>query len=132
MKSPNGEPHHQIEHIQAKLAKLAEILSDISSQMKRVAELRRGGLRALEHATDRPDLDWMPPIAGAAGRHPEPPETPPPIRFETNPGKPRIRYAQYVEFSTLDEVLKFKHLPAIRRQDVANIDWDELERKLAG
>jgi len=131
MKPPNGEPRQQIEHIQAKLAKLAEILSDISSQMKQVAELRRGGLRALERAAEGSDLDWLPPMPGLTGGELEPAEAPP-TRFETSRGKPRIRYAQYVEFSTLDEVLKFKHLPAIKREDVASVDWDELERKLAG
>lgn len=130
MKPPNGDPQHQIEHIQAKLAKLAEILSDISSQMKQVAELRRGGLSALERAANGSDLDWLPPMPNQAGREPEARETPP-ARFEKHKGRPRIRYAQYVEFSTLDEVLKFKHLPAIKKEDVAKVDWDELERKLA-
>jgi hypothetical protein len=130
MKPPKGDPQHQIEHIQAKLAKLAEILSDISSQMKQVAELRRGGLNALERTANGSDLDWLPPMPNLAGGEPEPRETPP-ARFEKQKGRPRIRYAQYVEFSTLDEVLKFKHLPAIKKEDVAKVDWDELERKLA-
>jgi len=131
MKPPNGDPQNQIEHIQAKLAKLAEILSEISSQMKQVADLRRGGLRALERAVDGSALDWLPPMPNLAEGEPDRRETPP-ARFPRDKGRPRIRYAQYVEFSTLDEVLKFKHLPAIKREDVASVDWDELERKLAG
>lgn len=38
----------------------------------------------------------------------------------------------YVELSSIDEYRKFKQLEAIRKEDLAEVDFDELARRLTG
>jgi hypothetical protein len=130
MPMPTGEPTSRMERIQEKLSELAEVLSDISSRMKQIADQRRGGLRAFEEADGMPDgLCW--PILLPGRQHPPEaaaPAVPPPVPA----AEPSIRYAQFVEFSTHEELLKFKELPPIRTEDLAAVDWEDLERRLVG
>ncbi len=54
-----------------------------------------------------------------------------PTRVDPAAGIPRSRYARYVEFMTADELMRFDGLPPIQANDIASIDWGDLERRFA-
>ena len=128
MQAPKGEPTRKIECIQERLTELAEIMTDISSQMKKIADQRRGGLLALEKANANPCAEWLPLLDDRADRARAVSRKP--VSVDPACGVPRFRYAQYVEFTNLREFLKFKDLPAIQSEDIARIDWADLEQRL--
>jgi hypothetical protein len=43
----------------------------------------------------------------------------------------RMSYRDYVELSSIDEYRKFKSLPPIRAEEIADVDLDEILRRLA-
>ncbi len=53
-----------------------------------------------------------------------------PTSVDPECGVPQIRYAQYIEFNSLEEFMKFKDLPTIKEEDLATVDLAELERLL--
>ena len=139
MHSPKEEPINKMENIQKKLSELAEVLGDISSRMKKIADHRRGGLMELEQAShgsqvdllsllgekpDTEDIDEDICIAESVARKP--------VSMDWTCGVPKFRYAQYVEFSSLEEFLKFKNLPVIQADEIAGVDWEDLEKRLVG
>lgn len=130
MQSPKEEPINKMETIQKKLSELAEILGDISSRMKKIADQRRGGLLELEQASRDPNVDLIPllgdrvDLAKKVSRKP--------TSMDLNCGIPKFRYAQYVEFSNLNEFLKFKDLPVIKADEIAGVNWEDLEKRLVG
>ncbi|MBN2492602.1 MAG: hypothetical protein JXQ29_17275, partial [Planctomycetes bacterium] len=116
--------------IQEQLAWLAEVLSDLSSRMKRIADQRRGGLGEFADAGAPGDtLSWS---ALLGDESPPAPAAAPKSRRPAPGGRPTIRYAQFVEFSTHAELVKFATLPPIRAEDIAAVDWEDLERRLLG
>jgi len=130
MHSSKGEPTQKIEIIQEKLSELAEILSDISSDMKKIADQRRGGLLSLEQADYSSSIAMLPLQEDQVDRAKEVSRKP--TSMDPSCGIPRFRYAQYVEFSSLEEFLKFKDMPAIQSEEIADVDWQDLERRLVG
>ena len=140
MHSPKEESINNMENIQKKLSELAEVLGDISSRMKKIADHRRGGLMELEQASqqgsqvdllsllgEKPDTEDINEdicIAESVARKP--------VSMDWTSGVPKFRYAQYVEFSSLEEFLKFKNLPVIQADEIAGVDWEDLEKRLAG
>ena len=130
MHSPKEEPNNKMGTLQKKLSELAEVLGDISSRMKKMADQRRGGLVELEQASCDPHADLLSllgekvDLAKSVSRKP--------TSMDRTCNVPKFRYAQYVEFSNLEEFLKFKDLPVIKADEIAGVDWEDLEKRLVG
>lgn len=119
---------HTLATVRIQLEELAAVLAQVAGCLRYLAEHNRRFLLELERCGSDP-------VAGLAAGMRERLErakaiSRKPTRRVASSGIPPLRYAQYVEFSSLEELLKFKDLPPIRREQIARVNWDELLRRL--
>jgi hypothetical protein len=124
MQPSDRRAEDRADDIQQKLRDLGELLSELSSQMKRVAACHRRGLEHLEEAED-PEILLAP--DGDLGTDADFERRPAPV-FRN--GRFRMNFAQYVEFASAAEVEKFGALAPITPDEIAAVDWDELAGRL--
>lgn len=128
MPSRNDESERRIERIRKKLDLLSSVLNDLASRMKEIAARQESTYDGLDPPGADPTAELLEILRKKAERAKEVSRMP--IRFDESCGVPKFRYAQYVEFRDVQEFLRFRDLPAINRDELEGVDWDDLERRL--
>lgn len=121
----------RLEGIQDQLTKLASVLSDISAEMRKIADQRRGGLPEFAQTNRKAVFEELRPFFSDEGLARAKEMSKKPTSVDPDCGVPQLRYAQYVEFTNAAEFMKFRDLPGIDRTEIEAVDWSDLERKIA-
>lgn len=124
MQPSDRQAEDRVDDIQQKLRDLGELLSELSSQMKHVATSHRRGLEHIEEAED-PELLLAPDTCGPSDADFE--RRPAPVFRD---GRFRMNFAQYVEFTSAEEVAKFQAMKTITAEEITAVDWDDLADRL--
>lgn len=126
--SQNDVPERRIERIREKLDLLSSVLNDLASRMRAIAERQENSPGSADSTDEDAAAELLEILRNKAARARE--ISAKPLHFDESCGVPKFRFAQYVEFSDVTEFLRFRDLPPISREDLSQLKWSDLEKRL--
>ncbi len=142
MKSKTPDKFLNVRKLVRKLGELAAVLDDVSKKMHTAAEKQRATLTRIEEPTreDRRLLNSLHkklesieliPLEDVEIQHAQEISKKLLEPSARSRSSSKMTYHEYVEFTGIEEFNRFRSMPALDRDELESVDWDEFYDRMA-
>ncbi len=142
MKSKTSDKFLNVRKLVRKLGELANVLDDVSKKMQTAVEKQRATLTRIEHPTreDKRLLNSLHkklesieliPLDDVELQHAQDLSNKLLEPGTRSRRSSKMAYHEYIEFTGIDELNRFRSMPALDVEEIESVDWDQFYERLA-